>query len=427
MALTVLILFGGLLLLLFFNFPLMAAIGIPTAAVMLLNGLNVSVFAQRLFTATDSFTLLAIPFFMLAGKIMELGGMSKRIVRLANSLVGWITGGLGHVMIAACAFFGALTGSAPATTAAIGSVLIPDMKEHGYPSDFCAGLAAVSGTLGIIIPPSIPLIVYGVATGTPVGTLFIGGIMPGLFLSAALMVMTYFQAKKREITQVTTFTGREVWNAFTNSILAILVPVIILGGIYGGIFTPTEAGAVACVYGFIVAFFIYKEISIKDLKEILGGAISSTVMVLSLIAVSGAFSWVLTVQGISTAVGAFIELIAVNKYLFLLLVNLLLLFMGCFFETTAAILIAVPILFPIAADFGINPVHFGLIVCINLGFGMATPPIGENQYIAAAIAKVPIEKEIKAALPFLLTAFLGLAIITYVPQLVLWLPTVLGT
>lgn len=426
MIVTIGVLFGGLLIFLFFDFPLVAAIGIPTAVVMLLNDMNISVFAQRLYTAADSFTLLAIPFFMLAGKIMEYGGMSRRIVHLANSLVGWMTGGLGHVVVASCAFFGALTGSAPATTAAIGSVLIPEMKEKGYPDDFCAGLTAVSGTLGIIIPPSIPLIVYGVATSTPVGALFIAGIIPGLFLMACLMLMTYIQAKKRNIEQTAQFKMQEVFISLKDAIWALMVPIIILGGIYGGIFTPTEAGAVACVYGFMVAFFVYKEVKLSDLSDIFGGTITSTVMVMSLIAVSGAFSWVLTVEGVSAAMGKVIEVIAVNKYIFLILVNLILLFMGCFFETTAAILIAVPILFPVAQKFGIDPVHFGLIVAINLGFGMATPPIGENQYIAAAIAKVPFEKEVKAALPFLVTAIVGLLLITFIPGIALWLPLALG-
>ena len=252
------ILFLILGILLFFNAPLVVAIGLSTIIVLLMEEYNIAIFAQRTLMAANSFPLLAIPFFMLAGKLMDVGGMSKRIVRLANCLVGWMTGGLGHVVVLASAFFGALSGSAPATTAAIGSTLIPEMKQKGFPPDYVAGLQAVSGSLGTIIPPSIPMIIYGVATGTSIGKLFIGGIVPGILLSAFLMVMVYFTSKKREIKQTGTFSFKELVASFIDSIWALLVPIIILGGIYGGIFTPTEAGAVAVVYGFIAATFIYK-------------------------------------------------------------------------------------------------------------------------------------------------------------------------
>lgn len=422
---TVLILFGGLLLLLFLNLPIVVAIGLPTIIVMFVNGYDVSVYAQRLFASVDSFSLLAIPFFMLAGSEMEVGGMSRRIVNLSNSLIGWVVGGLGHVIVVSCAFFGALSGSAAATTAAIGSVLIPEMTKKGYPREFSSGIVSVSGFLGIIIPPSIPMIIYGVSSGTSIGDLFVGGIIPGILIALALMFIVRLQAKKIDIPKPEHSSNKEILHSFIDAIPAILVPVIIIGGIYGGIFTPTEAGAVAALYGLIIGLFFYKEINMKNIKDVFGGAITNTILVMLMIAVSGAFSWVLTIEGVAKLVGNFIYSISSNRYVFLILVNLLLLFMGCFFETCAAILIVTPILYPIAMDFGIDPVHFGIVICFNLGMGLSTPPVGENQYIAASISGIPFEKQVRASIPYLIASFACLIITTYIPLVVTWLPSLL--
>jgi len=425
MIFTVLVLFGIFGLLLFFNVPLVVAIGLPTI-IFIFNDFTLPIMAQRVYMAVDSFTLLAIPLFMLAGKIMEIGGMSKRIIRLANCLVGWMSGGLAHVIIVSCAFFGALSGSSPATTAAMGSILIPEMKEKGFPTDFSAGLTAVSGCLGTIIPPSIPMVVYGVVSGTSIGELFIAGIIPGMLMASFLMITVYVMSKKKKLPRTGNFTFKELKNSFLDSIAALMVPVIILGGIYGGYFTPTEAGVIAVVYGFLISIFYYKEINLNNFLEILGGAITNTVLVMIIVAVSGAFSWLLTISGASSLIGKSIASFATTKILFLIVVNILLVFVGCFIETVAGILIVTPVLFPIVQSLGIDPVQFGIIVTVNLSIGMSTPPVGENQYIAAAIAKIPFDKEVKAALPFLLVAFLSLIIITFVPQVSLWLPNVLG-
>ncbi len=423
---TTLLLFGTLLLLLFFGAPLLVAIGLPTAVVMLLSGMNVAAFAQRMFVAVDSFTMMAIPFFMLAGKLMEVGGMSRRIVRFADCLVGWMTGGLAHVIVVASAFFGALSGSAAATCAAIGSTLIPDMKRKGYPADFVAGLQAVAGGLGVIIPPSITMIMYGVCSGTSIGKLFVAGILPGIFLALCLMLTVRVEAGKRRIKQTSTFSGKELLKSFLDAIPALMVPIIILGGIYGGFFSPTEAGAVACVYGLLVGVFWYKEVNRDNIGAILGGALVNTVMVLIIVSASGAFSWLLTSNGVASLLGRAIGSVATNRFLFLLFSNLIFLLIGCFIESVAGILIVTPILLPQALALGIDPVHYGVIMVVNLALGLTTPPVGENQYIAAAIADIPFEQEFKASLPFLLTNFIALMVITYVPQLSLWLPGVLS-
>ena len=419
---TTIILFSLLLVLLFFNVPLMVAIGLPTAVVMIFSGMNPATLAQRMFSSADAFTLMAIPFFMFAGKLMEVGGMSKRIVRFANCLVGWMTGGLAHVIVLASAFFGALSGSAAATCAAIGSTLIPDMKKQGYPADMVAGLQAVAGGLGIIIPPSISMIVYGVCSNTSIGKLFMGGILPGILIAVFLMVTVYLQSKKRGIRQTGTFTFKELGASFLDAIPALMVPVIILGGIYGGIFSPTEAGAVAALYAFLVGTLWYREVDRSNLADILTGSITNTVLVMLTVSISGAFSWLLTCNGVSALLSDAIGTVAVNRTVFLLLANLILIFVGMFIETCAGILIVTPILFPVAMQLGIDPVHFGVIVSVNLAMGLSTPPVGENQYIAAAIADVPFEQELKAAIPFLIANFLALAVITYVPQLSTWLP-----
>ncbi len=425
MGLTVIVLFGLFGLLLFLNVPLVAAIGVPTFLMLFLGGFPLATMAQRVYMAVDSFSLLAIPLFMLAGKIMEVGGMSKRIIRLANCLVGWMVGGLAHVAVVSCAFFGALSGSSPATTAAMGSILIPEMKKKGFPVDFTAGLVAVSGCLGTIIPPSIPMVIYGITSGTSIGKLFIAGIVPGIMMSTFLMITVYFISKRKKFPKTGVFTFKELKDSFKDAIGALMVPIIILGGIYGGFFTPTEAGVIAVVYGFLISIFYYKEINLEDFPEIIGGAAANTVLVTIIVAVSGAFSWLLTVSGTSALIGKSISSYATTQITFLIIANILLLFVGCFIETVAGILIVTPVLFPIVQSLGIDPIHFGIIVTVNLSIGMATPPVGENQYIAAAIAKIPFEEEVKAALPFLAAAILSLIVITFIPQISLWLPTIL--
>ncbi len=425
---TAIALFVPLIIMLFLKVPLLAAIGVPTLGVMFLSGMNIATYAQRLFSAIDVFSLMAIPFFMLAGKLMEVGGMSRRLVRFCNCLVGWMRGGLAHVMIVASAFFGALSGSAAATCAAIGSTMIPDMVKAGYPSAFCAGLQSIAGGLGVIIPPSITFIMYGICANESIGKLFMAGILPGVFLSACLMVMVRIQAGDRfwNIKQTSTFDFKELKESFLDAIPALLVPLIILGGIYSGLFSPTEAGAVAVVYGFLISVFFYKEVNTQNMGLIFGGAVTNSVLVLLTVSISGAFSWLLNVNGVSTLLGGLIGNVASSKVVFLIICNLVFLGVGMFIETCAGILIVTPILLPIAQQVGVDPIHLGVIMTVNLAMGLSTPPVGENQYIASAVAGVPFEQEFKACLPFLATNFLALMVITFVPELSLFLPNLLS-
>lgn len=423
---TTFILFGLLLLFLFLNIPLVVAIGMPTLIGISLSGMNIITLSQKMFAAVNSFTLMAIPFFMLAGKVMEMGGMSRRIVRFANCLVGWMRGGLAHVVVVSSAFFGALSGSAAATCAAIGSTLIPEMVEKGYPADFVSALTSTAGGLGVIIPPSITLIMYGVVSQTSIGQLFIAGIVPGVVISAFLMIMVRIQAGKRDIKQTGVFTLKELRVSFLDAFPALLVPLIILGGIYGGIFSPTEAGAVAVVYSFIVGVFWYKEVNSKNIVDIFGGAISNTVLVLIIVSVSGMFSWLLNINGVANLLSSVIGTVSTNKIVFLIIANAIFLFIGAFIESVAGIMIVTPILMPIVYRLGIDPVHFGIIMISSLAFGLSTPPVGENQYIASAISGVPFEQQVKASIPFLIANYAAIIVITFVPEISLWLPRLIG-
>ncbi len=421
------LLFGAMLLLLYFNCPLVVAIGLPTAGIMFTAaGVAMPSLAQKSLSSIDSFTMMAVPLFMFAGKIMEVGGLSRRIVRMADCLVGWISGGLGHVLIVASAFFGALTGSAVATCAAIGSTLIPEMKVKGYPAGWVAGLQSVAASLGVLIPPSIPLIIYGVSTGTSVGKLFIAGIVPGCFLAFCLMVAVFITFRKKKI-QVTreVITGKALFYSFLEAIPALIMPVIILGGIYTGVFTPSEAGAVACTYGFLICTFFYKEINRENIHEIIGGAVTNTAFCMIIVTASGAFSWLLVMTGASDLLGSSITAISVNQLVFLLMANVILLFMGMFIETICAILIVTPILMPTVLALGIDPVHFGIIMVANLALGLTTPPVGENQYIAAKIAGITFEEELRGSVPFLIAGYAALILITAIPGLSTWLPELL--
>ncbi|MDR0576487.1 MAG: TRAP transporter large permease [Candidatus Accumulibacter sp.] len=423
-ATVTMLLFGLLIGLLVLNVPLVAAIGAPTALVMTLYDMNTATFAQRAYAAVDSFTMMAIPFFMLAGKLMEVGGMSRRIVRFAESIIGWIAGGLAYVVVLASTFFGALSGSAAATCAAIGSIMIPEMKKRGYSADFVGALQAAAGGLGVIIPPSITMIMYGVTSATSIGDLFIAGIVPGLIMALCLMTVIYLKIRKSPHAAMRhrePFDGRKFLRTFVDAFFAILVPAIILGGIYSGVFTASEAGAVACIYGFLIGVFWYREISLDNFLEIMGGTITNTVLVMLIVAVSGAFSWLLTFSGAAKFLGLFVNGIAASQFTFLLVSNVIFLVMGMFIESVAAILIITPILHPIAMSLGIDPVHFGIIMVVNLAIGLVTPPVGENQYIAAAIAGIPFEQILKAIVPFFASLILALMIITYVPDLSLFL------
>ncbi|MGE5575603.1 MAG: TRAP transporter large permease [Syntrophothermus sp.] len=412
--------FAGLVLL---NVPIAISLGLATVIALAVSGTApMVVVAQRMFTATDSFPLMAIPFFMIAGSLMERGGISRRLINLANTMVGTLPGGLALVAVLASMFFAAISGSGPATVAAIGSIMIPAMARQGYDRGFATAVQASGGFIGVIIPPSIPMITYGVVAGASIGGLFLGGFIPGILMGIALMIVAYIISKKRNYIGVERATFKQVAVAFKESLLALLMPVIILGGIYGGIFTPTEAGNVAVVYGLIVGIFVYKELKWQDLRAVFRTSAINTSIVMLIIATASAFGLLLTRQMIPVQIAEFFLSLTKSPYVLLLLINILLLIVGTFMETNAAIIILAPIFLPIITRMGIDPIHFGLIMVVNLAIGMITPPLGVNLFVGCGIAQITIERLVKAIWPFLLASIVVLFLITYIPGLVMWLP-----
>lgn len=405
--------------------PIAIAIGLASTVGFLADGNSLLQMINTVASGVDSFTILAVPYFLFAGTIMEKGGMSKRIVQFAESLICWMSGGLAHVVVIASMFFAALSGSAPATCAAIGSAMIPQMKEKGYPAEFSAALQSVAATIGPIIPPSIGMIVYGVAAGVSIGKLFAAGIIPGILYGVALMIESGRVCKKENIGYTKPFDGKEVWRTFKESIWALLVPGIILGGIYSGIFTPTESGAVAAVYAIVVGTVIYKELNLKDLLRTFAQSAANTAMILTILACSTAFSWIITSAGIGKTLGDWFMNITTSPIIFMGLVVVLLLFMGCFLDSNAIILIVTPVLAPVATALGVDLVHFGVVVVMVTCLGISTPPVGENLYIAAGIAGVKFESMVPYVIRFVVAAALICFLIAFVPQISLFIPNLI--
>lgn len=421
--------------LLFISMIILLIVGVPIAfvlcgssiiAILSTGDIHNAIVIQRMFSGSGSFTLLAIPFFVLAGNLMSSGGISKRLVNLCNSLFGHISGGLAMVAIITCAFFAAISGSSAATAAAVGTIIIPEMLKHKYDKDFAGATVASSAELGVIIPPSIGLIQYGVATGTSISDLFMAGFLPGIFICLVLCVVAHFLCKKQGFEPSEKATRQEKIQAFKDAILAILMPVIILGGIYSGVFTPTEAAVIAVFYGLIVGVFVYKEIKLSDIPRILTDSAITMSTVLLIMSASTIFGWILTKLQIPQAVAKGFLGISASKYIFLLLVNVLLLFIGMFCEAGAAMVILAPLLAPVAQTLGIDLVHFGIIMMANLAIGMMTPPVGVNLYVVCDTAKVKIEGMFPYLVKYFLALVAGVLIITYVPQLSLLLVNLFG-
>ena len=421
--------------LLFISMIVLLIVGVPIAfvlcgssiiAILSTGDIHNAIVIQRMFSGSGSFTLLAIPFFVLAGSLMSSGGISKRLVNLCNSLFGHISGGLAMVAIITCAFFAAISGSSAATAAAVGTIIIPEMLKHKYDKDFAGATVASSAELGVIIPPSIGLIQYGVATGTSISDLFMAGFLPGIFICLVLCVVAHFLCKKQGFEPSKKATRQEKIQAFKDAILAILMPVIILGGIYSGVFTPTEAAVIAVFYGLIVGVFVYKEIKLSGIPRILTDSAITMSTVLLIMSASTIFGWILTKLQIPQAVAKGFLGISASKYIFLLLVNVLLLFIGMFCEAGAAMVILAPLLAPVAQTLGIDLVHFGIIMMANLAIGMMTPPVGVNLYVVCDTAKVKIEGMFPYLVKYFLALVAGVLIITYVPQLSLLLVNLFG-
>ncbi|MET3504633.1 TRAP transporter large permease [Halalkalibacter oceani] len=421
-----LFMFITLLVLMLLSVPIAFSLGLSSIVAILIDGnLPYELLIQRMFTSIDSFALLAVPFFVLAGKIMGTGGISRRLVNLASAFIGHMSGGLAVVTIVASMLFGAISGSSAATVAALGAILIPAMIKKGYSKRFAAASQAVSGELGVIIPPSIPMILYGVSTGTSIGAMFLAGIVPGLIIGLLLVITVTILAKMKGYPNDVKTTWKDKWIALKESTLALLMPVIILGGIYGGIFTPTEAAAVSVAYALIVGLWIYKEIKIKDLLPILGESAVLSAIIMIIVSAAGLFGWIMTKGMIPQQAASLITDFTTSKVIFLLLVNLFLFFIGMFFETSAAIIILAPILLPVALTFDVDPVHFGIIMIVNLAMGMVTPPVGVNLFISSRIAGITLEEITKGILPFLLVLIINLLILTFLPVISLWLPSLL--
>ena len=397
------------------------SIGLASVVGIQINNANMLISVKEMFNAINKFPLAAIPFFILAGNLMETGGISRRLVEFAKSIVGGVQGGLPMTCVLTCMIFAAVSGSSVATTFAVGAILIPALIKHGYPTSYAAALQATSAELGVIIPPSIPMILYGVSAEVSIGELFIAGFGPGIFIGLSLMAFVWAYCKlkgwgKNDGEGRLSF-GRATWEAA----LALLMPVIILGGIYGGIFTPTEAAAVAVFYALVVGMLIYREINIASLMVVLRKSVISSAVIMFIIANAGLFAFLITRAGVPDAIGRWLEAVLQSPMLFLLGVNAALFVIGMFIETSAAIIVLAPILAPVAMHFGIDPVHFGMIMVVNLALGMITPPFGVNLFAACTVAKISLDRIIPHLLPFVLVILACLMVVTYVPALSLTL------
>ncbi|MGJ4967907.1 MULTISPECIES: TRAP transporter large permease subunit [unclassified Bradyrhizobium] len=436
-----LLIFSLLIFLMLTGMPISIALGLTVLSfVFFMTNVPTESVALKLFTGIDNFEIMAIPFFILAGNFLTHGGVARRMINFATSMVGHWYGGLGLAGVMACALFAAVSGSSPATVIAIGSIMLPAMVKQGFPKRFGAGVITTSGALGILIPPSIVMVVYAVATGgsialdpaghrvssASVGQLFIAGVIPGLMLASLLGFTTFYRAWKNDYPRMPRASWAERFTAFRKCVWGLLLIVIVLGGIYTGKFTPTEAAAVSAVYAFVIAVFVYRDMSLKDVPKVLLGSANMSAMILYIITNAVLFSFLMANENIPQQIANWMAAAGVNWIVFLLVVNILLLLAGNVMEATSIVLIMAPILFPVAVKLGIHPVHLGILMVVNMEVGMCHPPVGLNLYVASGIAKMGITELTIAVMPWLLTMLGFLALVTYVPEISLWLPRMLG-
>ncbi|BAE86533.1 hypothetical protein DSY4744 [Desulfitobacterium hafniense Y51] len=422
-----LLLFAYFILLIIMGVPIAFSLGIATLVTTINSqAIPLDYFSQAAFNGIDSFPIMAIPFFVAAGVIMGSGGLLRRLLNLGNELVGFFPGGLALVTVITCMFFAAISGSGPATVAAVGTMMIPEMKRQGYSVAFSAAIVAAAGSIGVIIPPSNPFVIYGVVGQESVGKLFIAGIIPGVLIGIILMILAYSTSKKNgwkgnkdriDIIAVL----RAAWDAK----LALVVPVIILGGIYGGYMTPTEAAAISVTYGLIIGLFVYRDLKFKDMYNCLVESGSTTAVIIILMAMATIFGRFITIERVAETVAAFVLGISTNKVIVLLLINIFLLFVGMVMEALAAIIILTPILLPMVSQLGVDPIQFGVIMVVNLAIGFITPPVGVNLFVASGISKVRIEEITRPAIPLILGMIVILLLVTYIPEISLWLPSLM--
>jgi tripartite ATP-independent transporter DctM subunit len=408
------------------RFPIAFAIGISSVITVAYLGLPLMQIAQLMVKGVNVFSLMAVPFFIIAGEIMGAGGISTRLIALSNSLVGWIRGGLAMVNIVASMFFGGISGSSTADTASLGTILIPMMKDQGYDEEFATNVTMASSVQGLLIPPSHNMVMFAMVAGTvSVGRLFLGGFVPGIFLGLALMVYSYIMAVKRRYPKGDPFSIRNVLKTMVDSVWGLLTVVIVVLGVVTGIFTATESAAIAVVWALVVSIFIYKEIKLQDVWHIMERSLNTLAIVLILISTSTVFGWLLTYLKMPEMVANAIFGLTDNKYLIMFILNILMLVLGTIMDMSAIILVATPILLPIATSIGVDPVHFGVIMILNLGIGLITPPVGGTLFVGSAVSGVKIERLVKTLLPFYAVMVIVLMIITFVPGIVMWLPNLM--
>jgi C4-dicarboxylate transporter DctM subunit len=403
--------------------PIVVALGLSSVIALVTQGdIPIALISQRMFTAMDSFPLLALPLFLLAGKLMETGGISIRLVNFASTLVGHIRAGFAMISVVTSMFFAGISGSAVADTAAIGSILIPSMVKEGYDRDYAASVQATAGSIGVIIPPSVPMVVYSLVGGVSVSKMFLGGFIPGLLSGLSLMVVSYIIGKKKGYEGGKRATLKQQWVSFKDALLALMMPVIILGGVMFGIFTPTEAAVIAVAYAFLIGVFVYKDLKIMDIPHILLDSVRDSAVIMVIIGTASLFGWLLTSEGFPQMLGEMLFSISKNPTIILLIINVMLLIVGTFMETNAAIIMLAPIFLPIIQEAGIDPVFFGIVMVVNLAIGMCTPPVGVCLFVTSKIAQRSIKDVTKTVLPFLLAMIIVLILITVFPQLVMYFP-----
>ena len=424
---STLIIFTLLIVLMLTGMPISISLGLTVLTFFFtMTDIPIESVALKLFTGIEKFEIMAIPFFILAGNFLTHGGVARRMINFATAMVGHWHGGLGLAGVMACALFAAVSGSSPATVVAIGSILLPAMVKQGFPNSFGAGVITTSGALGILIPPSIVMVMYSVATNTSVGQLFMAGVVPGLMLAGLLGLTTWYRARKYNYPRLAKASWGQRVKALRESVWGLLLIVVVIGGIYSGIFTPTEAAAMSAVYAFIVAVFVYKDMTLKQVPKVLLDSASMSAMLLYIITNAVLFSFLMTSENIPQSMAAWLLDMGLGPISFLLMVNILLLLAGNVMEPSSIVLIFAPILFPVAQSLGIDPVHFGILITVNMEVGMCHPPVGLNLYVASGITKMGITELTKAVWPWLLTMVVFLGIVTYSPAVSLWLPRTLG-
>lgn len=420
------VLFLSFIVLIFLGVPIAFSLGISSFMYIFLNDISLTIIAQKMYSGIDSFVLVSIPGFVLAGNLMNSGGITKRIISFCDAIVGFIQGGLALANVVASMLFAGISGTALADTASIGPILIPAMVDQGYDADFSAAVTAASSTIGPIIPPSMPMIVAATLVGLSVTKMFVAGIIPGILMGIGMMILSYYISVKRNYPKGEMKSLRQIWDSFKGAFWAIMMTVIILIGILGGIFTPTEASIIAVVYGGLVGMFIYKELKLKDIPRVMIDSLRTTASIMVLVGFANTFAWILASEQIPQMIAKAILSISSNPVVVILLINILLLFVGTFMETVAALVILFPVLLPVGAAVGMDPIQFGVMVVLNLMIGLTTPPVGVCLFVAASIGKISIAKLTKAILPFIIVNLIVLLLVSFIPSITLFLPRLLG-